>query len=168
VSSLFRQLELLEEDQQRFESILDRIYRINDVSLEDRRKSWEVISGNGWYENIVSNNKFRSGDLATIFSIVVIASLAEQPPAEVMARWALYAPAPMVQGLLAAAKTADAEMWNYVMEILEPTLAYRWTQEKFMLDFWDDHRVLRSYAGFGRDEGNRGFLGLRRRSGRRS
>jgi hypothetical protein len=168
VSSLLKRLELLPEDQRTFESILDSVYLASDMPPEERGRSWEVISSNGWYEGICRNNGFRSTDLANIFGVIVIPDLAEQPPAEMIARWALVAPLPMVEGLLTAARMSGAEMWNTVMEILEPALAYRWTIEHFMKDHWDDRRVVRSYAGVGHDDGNRGFLGLRRKSGRRS
>jgi hypothetical protein len=168
VSSMLRRLEWLGEDQTLFESMLDSIYRAGQISLEECARGWEVISCNNWYENISRNNAFRSEDLANIFGLVVIPALADQPPAEVIARWALEAPVPMVEGLLAAASRVGTETWNIVMGVLEPALACRWTTEHFIRDYWDDHRVVRSDAGFGRDEGNRGFLGLRRRSGRKS
>jgi hypothetical protein len=165
---MLRRLEWLGEDQTLFESMLDSIYRAGQISLEECARGWEVISCNNWYENISRNNAFRSEDLANIFGLVVIPALADQPPAEVIARWALEAPVPMVEGLLAAASRVGTETWNIVMGVLEPALACRWTTEHFIRDYWDDHRVVRSDAGFGRDEGNRGFLGLRRRSGRKS
>jgi hypothetical protein len=168
VSSLLKQLELLGEDQRLFESLLDQICRVNDMTPEERGRSWDVISSNGWYENICRNNSFRSTDLSNVFDVVVIPALAEQPSVEVLATWALKAPVPMVEGLLAAARMAGAEMNNTVMEILEPVLAYRWTVDNFMKDYWDSRRIVRSYAGPGRDDGTRGFLGLRRKSGRRS
>jgi hypothetical protein len=167
VSSLLKRLELLGDDQRLFESVLDSVYQASDMTPEERGRSWDVISSSGWYENVCRNNGFRSTDLADIFVVVVIPDLAEQPPAEVMARWALDAPVPMVEGLLAAAKMTGAEMRNTVIEILEPALAYRWTIEHFMKDYWDDRRVARSYAGSERDDGNLGFFGRRRRSGRR-
>jgi hypothetical protein len=168
VSSLLKGLELLGENQPLFESILDSVYLASDMPPEERGRSWEVISSNGWYESISRNNDFRSTDLANIFGVIVIPALAEQPPADTMARWALVAPLPMVEGLLAAARMNGTEMWNTVMEILEPALAYRWTIEHFVKDYWDDRRMVRSYAGVGHDDSNRGFLGLRRKSGRRS
>ena len=100
------QLELLGEDQRVFESYLDDIYQVVSASMTsaERTKSWDVISATGWYENICQRNNFRSRDLATIFTLVVIPEFAGQPPAEVLARWAIDAPAPMVDGLLEAAK----------------------------------------------------------------
>jgi hypothetical protein len=137
------------------------------MTPEERGKSWGVISSVGWYETICRNNDFRSGDLVRIFSIIVIPEMAEQPPAEVIARWALEAPVPMVESLLAAARMAGTGTWDTVMEILEPALAYRWTIERFIRDYWDDSRAARPIADLGRGDGKGGLFGLRRRPGRR-
>ena len=167
VSSLLRRLELLGEDQPLFESILDGIHQSGGVAPEERARSWDVISGAGWYENICQYNSFRSRDLAGIFFLVVVPELAEQPPAEVIARWAVEAPVPMVEGLLAAATAAGPDMWNLVMEILEPALAYRWARENYLRDRWDGARAVRPHVSHGRDDGKGGIFGKRRRPGRR-
>jgi hypothetical protein len=164
VSALLKGLELLQEDQQRFESILDAIYlAAGEMTAEERGRSWDVISGTGWYENICRNNSFRSADLARIFTIVVIPELADQRPATVIARWALEAPAPMVAGLLAAARMTSTAAWNAVMDILEPALAYRWTAERFMRDHWDVDRAVRPGTDLGRGDAKAGLFGRRRR-----
>jgi hypothetical protein len=166
VSALLKGLELLEEDQGRFESILDGIYRAaGGMPTEERARSWYVISGHGWYENICRNNSFRSEDLARIFSIVVIPELAEAGLAQAIAGWAVEAPVPMVAGLLAAAQRGSPAVWNAVMDILEPALAYRWADERFMRDHWDASRAVRSNADIGRGDGKAGLFGRRRRRG---
>jgi hypothetical protein len=71
----------------------------------------------------------------------------------------------MIDGLLAAARMTNVEVWNTVMGILESALAYRWTIERFMRDHWDESRVARPYAELGRDDNSRGLLGRLRRRG---
>jgi len=164
---MFRGLELLGEDQRLFEATLDGIYQSGDVPPEERARSWDVISAPGWYENICRYNGFRSWDLTAVFSLIVIPELAEQPPAEVIARWAVEAPVPMIEGLLAAATAAGPGMWNLVMEILEPALAYRWTIDNYIRDRWEGARVVPAHLKPGRDDAKGGLFGLRRRPGRR-
>ena len=166
MSATLQGLELLEEDQDRFESTLDGIYlAAGGMTPEERARSWHVISGNGWYENICRNNSFRSEDLPRIFSIVVIPELAEPGVAQVIAGWALEAPVPMVAGLLAAARRASHDAWTTAMDILEPALAYRWTDERFMRDHWDASRAMRHNPDPKRGDGKGSFLGKRRRRG---
>ena len=167
VSSLLKQLELLGEDQELFQSMLDSIREVGDAAPVEREKSWYVISGTGWYENTSRNNSFRSGDLAGIFALVVIPELAGQLWAEAIAKWMMDAPVPMVEGLLAAAQADGPEAWDAAMEILEPVLAYRWTIEHYMRDYWHSARAVRSPAGPGRVDSKSGFLGIRRRPGGR-
>jgi hypothetical protein len=166
-SSLLRQLELLGEDQELFESILDRVCQAGGLPPEERGRCWGVISSPDWYEHTSQVNSFRSGDLARILGLIVIPELAE-PPVEAIARWALEAPVPMVEGLLAAARTAGPEIWEIVMDILEPALAYRWTIASYMRDYWDGDRAVHPHVSLGRDEGKGGRFGLRRRTGRRT
>jgi hypothetical protein len=166
VSALLRGLELLEEDQERFELMLNGIYlAAGGMTADERGRSWDVISGHGWYENICRNNSFRSEDLARIFSIVVIPELAEPGLAQVLAGWALEAPVPMVAGLLAATQRVSTAAWNTVMDILEPALAYRWADERFMRDHWDASRAVRLTTDPGRGDGKAGLFGRRRRRG---
>jgi hypothetical protein len=166
-SSLLRQLELLGEDQELFESILDRVYQAGGLPPEERGRCWGVISSPDWYEHISRGNSFRSGDLARILGLIVIPELAE-PPAEAIARWALEAPVPMVEGLLAAARMAGPDIWEIVMDILEPALAYRWTIASYMRDYWDGDRAVHPHVSLGREEGKGGLFGRRRRTGRRT
>lgn len=150
LSSQLKQLEWLGENQTQFNSILNgmyRTYRAGSIAPEELVRSWQVISSNDWYDNICRSNDFRSRDLEIIFITVVIPGLADQFSAAEIAQWALQAPRPMVQGLLAAARSSGAETWHTVMGFLEPALAYRWTAENFMQDCWDSSRVIRSYPG---------------------
>jgi hypothetical protein len=167
-SSLLRQLELLGEDQELFESILDRLYQAGGLPPEERGRCWSIVSSADWYEHICRSNSFRSGDLARILGLIVLPELAERPPAEAIARWAVEAPAPLIEGLLAAARMAGPEMRDIVMDILEPALAYRWTIEKYMRDYWDGNRATHPRADPGRGEDKGGRFGLRRRAGRRT
>jgi hypothetical protein len=167
VSSLLKQLELLGEDQELFQSILDGIRQAGEADPAEREKIWYVISGTGWYENISRNNSFRSGDLAGIFALVVIPELAGQLWAEAIAKWVIDAPVPMVEGLLAAAQADGPEAWDTAMGILEPMLAYRWTIEHYMRDYWHSATAVRQQAGPGRVDSKSGFLGIRRRPGGR-
>jgi hypothetical protein len=167
VDALLRQLELLGEDQELFQSILDGIHRAGEMPLEEREKSWYVISGTGWYENIARNNSFRSGDLASIFAQVVIPELAGQLRAEEIAQWAMEAPVPMVEGMLAAAQADGAEAWDAAMGIVEPVLAYRWMVEHYLRDYWHGARAARPNADPGRADGKGGRFGLRRKPGGR-
>jgi hypothetical protein len=167
VSSLLKQLELLGKDPELFQSLLDGIYQASAVTPEEREKSWSAISG-GWYENIGRNNSFRSGDLARIFTLVVIPDLLSPPRAEAVATWALEAPAPMVEGLLAAAQADGQETWDAAIMILEPTIALRWMVEHYLRDYWQGVRTVRPHAGTEHVDSKAGFLGgLRRRSGGR-
>ena len=166
-SSLLKRLELLGEDQALFQSILDSVYEVT-LTSDERGKSWDVICHRDWYENICrNNNNFRSRDLAKIFGIIVIPEIADQTSSQAVAKWAAEAPPPMIKGLLEAAGQAGEEMWNSVMGILEPTLAYRWTVDHYIQECWDEGRVVRSNAELGRGDGNRGLFGLRRRPARR-
>jgi len=166
VSSLLKQLELPGEDHELFQSILDGIYQTENATPEEREKSWYVISGTGWYENICRDNRFRSGDLASIFALVVIPELADQLRAEAIAGWVKKAPAPMVQGLLAAAQADSQEAWDTAVEILEPALAHRWIIENFMGDYWPGARSARQHLDPEHTDNRCGFLGIRRRPGR--
>lgn len=164
VSSLLKQLEWPEVDQAEFESILDGIRRSGVLTREECRRSWSVISGNDWYENVTRENSFRSGDLAAIFSLVVIPDLdLAQPGAEVIARWAVEVPNPMIEGLLTAAKMGGGETWETAMRILEPALAYRWTAEHWMPPgLWDQSRAVRSHTALASREDTGRFGWLRR------
>ena len=52
------------------------------------------------------------------------------------------------------------------MDILEPALACRWTDEHFLRDQWDASRAVRLSADPRRGDGKGGgFLGMRRRRG---
>jgi hypothetical protein len=150
VSSMLKRLELIGEDQALFESILDGIHRASVLTPEERRRSWGVISDRAWHTNVTRNNGFRSGDLTIIFSLVVIPGLVPYAPANVIAKWALDAPPPMIQGLLAAATRAGAGMPETVMQSLEPALAYRWMTEHYMPEYWDDSRLVRPDPGLAR------------------
>jgi hypothetical protein len=167
VSSLLKQLELLGEDQELFQSILDGILQAGNAPPQEREKSWYVISGTGWYESICRNNSFRSGDLASIFALVVIPELASQLWGEAIAGWLTEAPVPMVEGLIAAAQADGQETWDTAMGILEPVLAYRWMIEHYLRDYWHGARAVRPHVDPGRVESKSGFLGIRRKPGGR-
>jgi len=161
VSYLLKQLELVGDDAGQFDSILRRIFQVGSQSDDpnDRAKSWEVISNNDWYNNLCEHHIFYLGDLAEIFGIVVIPELVGPNAAEAIARWAYYAPPPMIGGLLAAARKAGPGTWQAVMRILEPVLAARWTADNLIQDQWDTSRVIRSTAELGRGDNMRGILG---------
>jgi hypothetical protein len=98
--------------------------------------------------------------IAEIFAVVVIPDLTgpDAPTAIAgIARWAHTAPPPMVDGLLDAARTADAETWQFVMQILEPAFAARWAADNLSPGQWDAARVARGTADKGRGDSKRGF-----------
>jgi hypothetical protein len=165
VSHLLKQLELIGNDEGRFNSILQIVFQVGRQSNDpnDRVKSWEVISNNDWYNNICRYHKFYKKELAEIFSIVVIPHLAEPPAVEAVARWAYRAPGPMIGGLLTAAQMTGPETWQAVMQILEPVLALRWAVQNLTPDQWDPSRAARSTAELGSGDTRRGVLGLFRR-----
>jgi hypothetical protein len=167
MSSLLKQLELLGEDQERFLSVLEDIGQTGNATPEEREKSWYVISGAGWYENVSRNDSFRPGNLASILALVVIPELAGQLRGETIAGWAEQAPVPMVVGLLAAAQADSEEMWETAAGILEPVLAYRWMKEQFAGDYWPGARAVHPYVTPGQVD-NRGGLRarLRKQGGR--
>jgi hypothetical protein len=165
VSAMLRQLELLGEDQRQFESILDNVYQEADgITPEERARSWDVITRDAWYENTCQHNSFRSMDLARILHIVVIPELADNDQAvQAIARWAVQAPDPMLEGLGTAARVTSSQMWQLVTAILVPALACRWAVDHFMRDQWDGDRVARSSADLGRRAARPGFFGKRAR-----
>jgi hypothetical protein len=165
VSHLLKQLELAGDDPGRFDSILRGISQAGGqlADLNDRLKSWEVISNNDWYANICKHHVFGVTELAEIFGIVVIPDLVGPDAAEVIARWAYDAPPPMVGGLLGAARKASPETWRAVIRILESVLAARWAADNSIQNQWDADRATWSTGDFGRSENKRGILGHFRR-----
>jgi hypothetical protein len=159
VSYLLKQLELVRDDTEQFNSTLRRIQDAGQSDdPNDRAKSWEVISSKYWYDNIARHRNFHIVELAGIFGIIVIPELAEPAAADAadaIVQWACAAPPPMIGGLLAAAKMASPEMWQAVMRLLEPVLAARWTADYLPPELWDADRVMRS-AELARGEGKRG------------
>ena len=165
VSRLLKQLELVGGDTGQFDSILQTIFQAGRQADDpnDRAKSWEVISNNDWYDNIYKHCEIYMEDLAEIFGIVVIPDLVGPRAAEVIVRWAYDAPPPMVGGLLLAARKANPETWQAVMQILEPVLALRWVVDSSIQDQWDASRAIRSINQLGSGDNKRGVFSLFRR-----
>lgn len=161
VSQLLRQLELIGNDTEQFNSILRRIFEvgIHPDDHRDRTKSWEIISDINWYNNISRNYEFHLAELASIFAIVVIPGFTDRVAAEGIATWAWSAPPPMIGGLLVAARKHSPDAWNDIMHILEPVLAARWADMYALYDLWDPRRVMQGAAEFGSGDNRRGVLG---------
>ena len=167
VSSLLKRLEWPELDPAEFDSILDAIHRVGILTPEESRRSWSVISSNDWYGYASRLNGFGPEDLAVIFGLVVIPDLdGAQPGAERIARWALEAPPPMIEGLLNAASTGGVGTRETAMRILEPALAYRWTAEHRMPGLWDKNRAVRPEPAPARRDDTGALRWLRRLLGR--
>jgi hypothetical protein len=165
VSYLLKQLELAGSDSGRFNAALQGIFHIGFQSddPDDRPKSWAVISNNDWLININKYREFRLEDLAKIFYIVVIPELPNPVSVETIVRWAYHAPRPMIGGLLFAARRADLDTWQTVMQILEPVLAVRWTVDSSIQDLWDNSRPIRAVTEPGSGDNKRGVFGRFRR-----
>ena len=165
VSRLLKQLELVANDTGQFDSILQSIFQAGHQAddLNDRAKSWEVISDSDWYNNIYKQCEIYVEELAEIFGIVVIPDLVGPRAAEVIVTWAYDAPPAMVGGLLLAARKANSETWQAVMQILEPVLALRWAIDSSIQNQWDASRAMRSITELGSGDNKRGVLGRFRR-----
>jgi hypothetical protein len=166
VSSLLKQLELVGSDPARFRSYLEAIFRLRGIDdPEDRRKSWELISGKYWFSHVSKCEVLQQRDLAEIFSIVLIPELRRGGVREeVIANWALDVPAQMIAGLLAAV-TEAADQRPVVHAILEPVLAARWARDSSMEDLWDKKWPEAAAEADRRDDKNRlrDFVRLSRR-----
>lgn len=164
MSQLLKQLELEAGNNEKFDSTIEILFQMagpaNDPSDWDR--SWEVICDNAWYDNISQYYDLHTDFLAYIFRMVVIPALVGPVAAEGIARWALRAPARMIDGLLAAARDHDPGFGQAVMNLLEPVLAVRWMADNSITAQWDDDRLIRAAAEFGSGENRKGKFGLRR------
>ena len=165
VSRLLKQLELVANDTGQFDSTLQRIFQAGHQAddLNDRARSWEVISDSDWYNNIYKQCEIYVEELAEIFGIVVIPDLVGPRAAEVIVTWAYDAPPAMVGGLLLAARKANSETWQAVMQILEPVLALRWAVDSSIQNQWDASRAMRSITELGSGDNKRGVLSRFRR-----
>jgi hypothetical protein len=156
VSSLLGQLELVVSDPARFRSYLEAIFRLRGIDdPDDRRRSWELISGKYWFSHVSKCEVLQQGDLAEIFSIVLIPELRRGGVREeAIANWALDVPAQMIAGLLAAVAEA-ADQRPVVHAILEPVLAVRWARDWSMEGLWDRKWLEAAAEADHRDDKNR-------------
>lgn len=165
VSDLLRDLELVRDDTDKFESTLKRIAqaRAQSITPNDRANSWEKIRHNEWYTHISERQVFHSSEIAGIFGMVVIPDLVgPDAPAVIagIAQWAYTAPPPMIDGLLAAARKAGNDTWQDVMRILDSALAARWAAENLNQQQWDAGRVTWSANEMGRGDARKGLRRL--------
>jgi hypothetical protein len=161
LSDLLRNLELVRDDDQKFDSTMDSILRVSGRSVppNERAHSWEKIRHAEWYANISGRQELYLAEIAKIFGLVVVPDLTgpDAPDATIkIALWAFTAPPPMIDGLLAAAQAAGPETWQDVMRILESVLAARWAAQYLGHDRWDAQRVTWAATEMRRGENRKG------------
>jgi hypothetical protein len=111
-----------------------------------------------------ADRQLHADELARIFSVIVLPDLDRPRVAREIAEWAAMAPAPVIGGLLAAARGESRaertgwEKYQAMMSLLQLPLAQRWAADNGLRAEWDPSLAARS-----RRDAGRGFLGFRKR-----
>jgi hypothetical protein len=116
-----------------------RILGLGIPSEQDRVRARREVSKPGWYEQILSRfgDSFGIMSLSEIFEQIVLPDLNNSLVADMIAQWAVEKNPVMIGGLLTAASRTDDDIWQSMMAILQPHLAYRWTVENLRDTLWN-------------------------------
>lgn len=92
-----------------------------------------------WYDQISPRFGHLLGvnALSEIFQKIIIPDLDNPIVIEMIAQRAVDWKPAMIGGLLVAARQTSDEVWQFMMGILQPGLAYRWTTEKLEDTLWN-------------------------------
>jgi hypothetical protein len=131
-------------DAQEFEFILrDILSPETRPDAADRVKARREVSKNQWYDTICEKfgDALSVDTLSAIFQMIVIPDLDEPGVARKIAEWTGRAHPAVIGGLLAAARSTGDVPWRLMMQILQPTLAHRWTTDNYVGLLWDPSLV---------------------------
>jgi hypothetical protein len=160
VSGLLKKLPAMKDAQEFLYVLRDILSPDSKPELNDRVTARREMFKKEWYSQIYESfgDLLDSTVLSEIFQIVVIPDLDDSEVARKIADWADYAQPPVIGGLLTAAKDSGNDIWQLMMQILQPKLAQRWTVDNYMAALWDSS--LAPQAG---SHSGRGRFGLKRR-----
>jgi hypothetical protein len=109
-----------------------------ESDVTDRVRSRREVSKPEWYEKVYAlcSHAALIDVLADIFGIVIIPDLGNADVIRKLEEWSDQAPAPVIGGLLEAARQSGDGNWHLMAQILERRLAYRWIAANNLTELW--------------------------------
>jgi hypothetical protein len=155
VVKLLRMLPMAADDQE-FWSILQKILSPDVPSEADRRRARREMGKPEWYVQMEQSGRVLDiNTLSPLFQKIIIPDLGDPLVVTMITEWAGDKHPVVVGGLLAAASESGNDIWQAVMQILQPGLAYRWMAENGIEGLWGPSTEPQPDSEPGR--GRRGF-----------
>ena len=150
VGELLKMLPVVENDQE-FWSILREILGPGVPPEADRRRARREMSKPEWYTQMERSGRVLDvNTLSQLFQKIIIPDLGDPLVVTMITQWAVDKQPVVVGGLLAAASESADDIWQSVMQILQPRLAYRWMADNGIETLWSPSMAPQSGSESGR------------------